>query len=109
MSEYWTSTLCMPIVVRVEPSFHEGLSAGLFQETGSGLQPVHFISRTMTDTEKQYPCQYIGQRIGSTFTKIQDHHNPQATAPTVQRSHATPTENRKMGHGNARCRLPANL
>ena len=43
-----------PIVVRVEASFHEGLSAGLFQETGSGLQPVHFISRTMTDTEKRY-------------------------------------------------------
>ncbi|KAL9982486.1 hypothetical protein ACROYT_G004534 [Oculina patagonica] len=43
-----------PIVVRVEASYHEGLSAGLFQETGSGLQPVHFISRTMTDTEKRY-------------------------------------------------------
>ena len=43
-----------PIVVRVEASFHEGLSAGLFQETGCGLQPVHFISRTMTDTEKRY-------------------------------------------------------
>ena len=43
-----------PIIVRVKASFHEGLSAGLFQETGSGLQPVHFISRTMTDTEKRY-------------------------------------------------------
>ena len=36
-----------PIVVRVEASPHEGLPAGLFLETGSGLQPVHFISRTL--------------------------------------------------------------
>jgi hypothetical protein len=43
-----------PIVVRTEASFHEGLSAGLFQETPKGHQPVHFISRTMTDTEKRY-------------------------------------------------------
>jgi hypothetical protein len=42
------------IVVRVEASYHEGLSAGLFQETDRGLQPVHFISRTMTETEKRY-------------------------------------------------------
>ena len=42
------------IVVRVEASYHEGLSAGLFQETDRGLQPVHFISRTMTETEKWY-------------------------------------------------------
>lgn len=43
-----------PIIVRTEASFHEGLSAGLFQETSKGLQPVHFISRTMTDPEKRY-------------------------------------------------------
>ena len=43
-----------PIVVRVEASYHDGLSAGLFQKNGSGLQPVHYISRTMTDTEKRY-------------------------------------------------------
>ena len=43
-----------PIIVRVEASYHEGLSAGLFQETEKGLQPVHFISRTMTDVEKKY-------------------------------------------------------
>lgn len=41
-----------PIVVRVEASYHEGLSAGLFQETDSGLRPVHYISRTMTATEE---------------------------------------------------------
>ena len=32
------------IVVRTIASFHEGLSAGLFQRTGKGLQPVHYIS-----------------------------------------------------------------
>lgn len=41
-----------PIVMRVEASYHEGLSAGLFQETNRGLQPVHFISRTMSIIEK---------------------------------------------------------
>ena len=43
-----------PISVRVEASCHEGLSAGLFQETDRGLQPVHYISSTMTNTEKRY-------------------------------------------------------
>ena len=43
-----------PIVVRTEASYHDGLSAGMFQDIGKGLQPVHFISRTMTDTEKRY-------------------------------------------------------
>ena len=42
------------IVVRTEASYHDGLSAGLFQDVGNGLQPVHFISRTMTETEKRY-------------------------------------------------------
>ena len=32
------------IVVRAEASYHDGLSAGLFQDVGKGLQPVHFIS-----------------------------------------------------------------
>ena len=44
----------LPIVVRTEASFNEGLSAALFQKTGKGkwgLQPVHFISQTLTDTE----------------------------------------------------------
>ena len=42
-----------PIVVRTEASFHEGLSAGLFQRTAKGLQPVHYISRSMTSAEKR--------------------------------------------------------
>ena len=44
----------LPIMVRTEASFNEGLSAGLFQKTMKGWQPVHFISRTLTDTEKRY-------------------------------------------------------
>ena len=33
--------------------FHEGLSAGLFQRSGKGLQPVHYISQSMTSAEKK--------------------------------------------------------
>ena len=43
-----------PIVIRTQASFHEGLSAGLFQRTAKGLQPVHYISRSMTSAEKRY-------------------------------------------------------
>lgn len=43
-----------PIIVRTEASFNEGLSAGLFQRTNKGLQPVHYISRSMTPAEKRY-------------------------------------------------------
>ena len=43
-----------PIIFRTEASFNEGLSAALFQKTDRGIQPVHFISRTMTETEKRY-------------------------------------------------------
>ena len=43
-----------PIVVRAEASFHEGLSAGLFQPSPRGLQPVHFISRALSDPETRY-------------------------------------------------------
>ena len=44
----------LPIMVRTEASYNEGLSAGLFQKGEKGWQPVHFISRTLTDTEKRY-------------------------------------------------------
>ena len=43
-----------PIILRTEASFNEGLSAALLQKTDKGIQPVHFISRTMTDTEKRF-------------------------------------------------------
>ena len=44
------------IILRTEASFKEGLSAPLLQKTdrSRGIQPVHFISRTMTETEKRY-------------------------------------------------------
>ena len=38
----------LPIMVRVEASYNEGLSAGLFQHSAKGGQPVHFISRSVT-------------------------------------------------------------
>ena len=44
----------LPIMVRVEASYNEGLSAGLFQQSAKGWQPVHFISRSLTDVEKRY-------------------------------------------------------
>ena len=44
----------LPIILRREASYHEGLSAALFQKTTKGIQPVHYISRTMTETEKKY-------------------------------------------------------
>ena len=43
-----------PTMVRTEASYNEGLSAGLFQRTERGWQPVHFISRTLTDVERRY-------------------------------------------------------
>ena len=43
-----------PIILCTEASFNEGLSAALLQKTDRGIQPVHFISRTMTETEKRY-------------------------------------------------------
>lgn len=43
-----------PIILRTEASFNEGLSAALLQKTDRGIQPVYFISRTMTETEKRY-------------------------------------------------------
>ena len=44
----------LPIMVRTEASFNQGLSAGLLLRTPKGWQPVHCISRTLTDTEKRY-------------------------------------------------------
>ena len=41
-------------VLRTEASYNEGLSAGLFQRTEKGWQPVHYISRTLTDGERRY-------------------------------------------------------
>ena len=42
-----------PIILRTEASFNEGLSAALLQKTDRRVQPVYFISRAMTHTEKK--------------------------------------------------------
>ena len=42
------------IILRTEASYNQGLSAALLQKTDKGIQPVHFISRTMIETEKRY-------------------------------------------------------
>ena len=45
----------LQITVRTEASFRDGISAALFQKGSNGrLQPVHFISRSLTDPEKRY-------------------------------------------------------
>ena len=83
-----------PIVLRCEASFNEGLSAGLFQQTDKGLQPVHFISRTMSDTEKRYSqtekdalsirwAKKI-QNLSSESSKIQDYYSTQTPHTNVQ-------------------------
>ena len=43
-----------PIILRTEASYNQGLSAVLLQKTDKGIQPVHFISRTMTENKKRY-------------------------------------------------------
>ena len=42
------------IILRTEASFNEGLSAALLQTTDRGIQPLHFISRMMTEVERKY-------------------------------------------------------
>jgi hypothetical protein len=41
-------------ILRTEASFNEGLAAALLQKTDKGMKPVHFVSRSMTGTEKRY-------------------------------------------------------
>ena len=43
-----------PITLHTEASYNQGLSAALLQKTDKGIQPVHFINRTMTDMGKRY-------------------------------------------------------
>ena len=43
-----------PIIPRTEASYNQGLSAAQLQKTDKGIQPAHFISRTMIETEKRY-------------------------------------------------------
>ena len=43
-----------PIIHRREASFNKELSAAPLQKTDRGIQPEHFISGTVTETEKRY-------------------------------------------------------
>ena len=43
-----------PIILHTEASYNQGLSAALPQKTDRGIQPVHFINRTMTELGKRY-------------------------------------------------------
>ena len=42
------------IILCTEASYNQGLSVNLLQKTHKGIQPVHLISRTMTESEKRY-------------------------------------------------------
>ena len=44
-----------------------GLGGGLFQKTGKGFQPVHYVSWTLTDTEKRY-SQIERETLAAEFT-----------------------------------------
>ena len=41
-------------MLRIEASYNEGISAGLFQMIPQGMKPVLFIRRSLTETEKRY-------------------------------------------------------
>lgn len=98
------------IFMRAEASYHDGLSAGLFQNTGNGLQPVHYISWIMTDTEKRYSqrekdalsVRWLKNRFR--MSKIQDQYRSQTLIADVQQTYSkTATMNQKVGHRHARC------
>ena len=46
-----------------------GLGGGLFQKTEHGYQPVHFVSRSLTDTEKRY-SQKEREALAAEFTTL---------------------------------------
>ena len=49
-----------------------GLGGDLFQKTERGFQPVHFVSRSLTDTEKQY-SQIEQEALPAEFTTTRLH------------------------------------
>ncbi|CAC5384825.1 unnamed protein product [Mytilus coruscus] len=106
----------IPIVLRCEASFNEGLSSGLFQQTNKGLQPVHFIGRSMSDTEKRYSqtekdalsIRWSKNRfsiylLGAPRFKIITAHKP--LIPMFNQTSIKLPPRGKVGYGYAGCRL----
>ena len=110
----------LPIMVGVEASYNEGLSAGLFQQSAKGWQPVHFISRSLTDVEKRYSqtekdalcVKWAKDRFGMylqgapRFTIVTAHKPllPMFSKPSAKLP-PPPPPHRKVGYGHARCGL----
>ena len=82
------------IAVQTEASFVK--DNGLFQRTGEGLQPVHYISPSMTSPEKKYSqsekdasCEMDKNKIWDILTKraqVQDCYIIYSIDPYVQQS-----------------------
>ena len=95
----------LPILVRVEANYNEGLSAGLFQQSAKGWPPVHFISRSLSDVEKRYSQtekdalwvkwakDWFGMYLQGT-SKVYNRDGTQATIASVQQavSKASPSD-----------------
>ena len=90
----------LPIMVRVEASYNEGLSAGLFKQSAKSWQPVHFISRSLTDVEKRYSqtekdalcVKWAKNRFGyvpSGCSKIYNRDSTQASIDYIQQTIST--------------------
>ena len=88
----------LPIMVRVEASYNEGLSAGLFQQSAKGWQPVHFISRSLTvrcgkkvQSDRKgcvvcEMCQRSVRYVPSGCSKVYNRDSTQATIANVQQT-----------------------
>ena len=84
----------LPLMVRVEASYNEGLSAGLFQQSAKGWQPVHFISQSLTDVEKRYSqtekdalcVKSSVWYVPSGCSKVYNRNSTQATIANVQQT-----------------------
>ena len=85
-------------MVRVEASYNEGLSAGLFQQSAKGWQPVHFISRSLTvrcgkkvQSDRKgcvvcEMCQRSVRYVPSGCSKVYNRDSTQTTIANVQQT-----------------------
>ena len=102
-----------PIIPRTEASYNQGLSAAQLQKTDKGIQPAHFMSPTMAETEKRYNQtekdalaikwakeQLRVYRLGAPRFRIVATHKP--LLPLFNKAKATMSPRiAKMGKGNA--------